>query len=276
MSTRAHAENGYEKETMGFIIQGSGYKSLLLRGMGPSIPMPDTLPNPFLQLNGTNGGLRQLNDNWKDSQQSQIAAIGMGPPNDLESAMISSIEPNPFTAVIQDNSGATGIANIELYDLDPAPTPFPPPPTPTPPPPRNVWHDPYGAGSYVGYNSSNDPYNNKVYLRTTGQLSPQAPGTITVNFTGYAHGTCLYGCPYVATAPTAQLYPELLNANGTKVAEGAHMGFPGSRGDIQYTMNSSFSNWSGAPFLIRMVASSNAYYPTPDYVALTRYDVYAP
>jgi hypothetical protein len=266
LSTRAHAENGTGQEIMGLIIQESGYKYLLFRGMGPSIPMSGTLPNPSLVLYGPNGA-QQSNENWKDSQQSQIAGTGAAPSNDLESAMLSYIPASSYSAVMQDNSGATGIASIELYDLDPAPTPIPL---------RNVWHDPYGSGSTVGYNSNNDPNNNKVYLRQTGQLSPQAQGTIRVDFSGYSHGTCYYGCPYVAPPVNSTLYPELLDANGTKVAEGTHLNFPTGTGDVTVSTSAYFNNWSGAPFYIRMVASSTASYPEPDYVALTAYDVYAP
>lgn len=276
ISTRAHAEYGNEKETAGMILQGSGNKSLLLRGIGPSLPFQDTLPNPFLQLYNSSGGLVTLNDNWKDSQQSQIAATGAAPTNDLESAMIVSVGPTSYTATVQDNSGATGIASIEVYDLDPAPTP-PPQPTPTPAPLRLVWRDTYGGGSYVGYNSTYYPNDPTVELRRSGTLSAQGAGTIIVHFTGYAHGTCLYGCGGggIKTSYQAELYPQLLNQNGTKVAEGTHIGFYGGQGDIPNSGTASFS-WAGGPFIIRMMARSAAYFPEPDYVAVTYYDVYAP
>ncbi|HKP92753.1 MAG TPA: hypothetical protein VJS88_02560, partial [Chthoniobacterales bacterium] len=264
MSTRAHAENFNEKETMGIIIQGSGNKSLLLRGIGPSIPLPDTLPNPFLQLYGPNGGLRQLNDNWRDNQQSQIIATGLPPSNDLESAMVVSVEPNAFTTVIQDNSGSTGIANIEVYDLDPAPTPFPTPTPPPPPPPRLLWNDTTGAAVYCG--TQNSPRE----IKRTAVLSPTRSGLITVHFSGYGYGqTAGYIGPNLS--PSSRIYPQLLDQSGNVLANG--------NAQTLYTTERQFTqtfNGNGAPFIIRMMVSSSASPTYNDYVRLTKYDVWAP
>jgi hypothetical protein len=263
MSTRAHSENDDGKEILGMIIQGSGNKSLLLRGIGPSIPMPDTLPNPFLQLYGPNGGLRQLNDNWKDTQQSAIAATGAAPANDLESAMIASVEPNPFTVKIQDNSGATGIANIEVYDLDPAPTPFPPP-QPTPPPQRLVWYDHSGATTWKGYGSP------PTEMRRTNTITPiYSGGSIKVNWSASASSTF---CQYCSTS--ASLWPEVVNANTGQVI--GYMGGGGLTMDARAASQSFANPGPGVPFYVRIMAKSDANPNYADQINLYYYEVYSP
>jgi len=275
ISSRAHSENSYGKETLGMILQGSGNKSLIIRALGPSIPMAGTLPNPFLALYDSAGGLIYWNDYWKTkadgtSQQAVVLATGVAPTNDLEAAMPASLGPGAFTATVQDNSGTTGIAVIDMYDLEPAPTPPPPPPTPTPTPvPQHLvlWDD-YGTGTYVGYNSYNHPFDNTAEIRTSPLLFPGGPGPITVHYTGYGWYSFCTPC-----SPAAQLYPQLLDQNGNVVATGGGIGF--SQPSVSVSGMTTF-NWTGAPFKIRLMASSSHAYPNPDYVAFTHYDVYAP
>lgn len=259
---------------MGLIIQGNQNKNLLFRGIGPSMPMSGTLPNPYLSVWGANGGLVANNENWftPSANYDQVNATGAAPSNIYEAALVYSAAPSSYTAILNDQSGATGIANLEVYDLSPAPTPFPPPPQTL----RLVYNNPsYSYGGPIGY-SNNDPNSNKATLMTTPNLSPLAAGPIVVNFTGQGSGTCLYGCPtgYVP-GPKGTLYPELLNANGTKVAEGGHMIFPSSQGDISVSMSTSF-NWTGGPFAIRWISLTSASFPTPDYILLTSFQIYAP
>ena len=105
-------------------------------------------------------------------------------------------------------------------------------------------------------------------------MSPQAAGTITVHFSGKAYGTsCGPNVGSNCLAASAQLYPQLLNQNGTVVATGAGLAVP--QPNTIYNRTDTFS-WSGGPFTIRMMGSSNAGFPQPDYVVVTYYDVYGP
>jgi hypothetical protein len=260
MSTRAHSENFDGKETMGMIIQGSGNKSLLLRGMGPSMPISGTLPNPFLQLYGSDGGLIYLNDNWRDSQQGAIAATGAAPGNDLESAMIVSLGASSYTATMQDNSGATGIANIEVYDLDPAPTPFPTP-QPTPPPQRLVWYDHNGGTTYKGYGPD-------ATFKQTNPISPlYSGGTITVKWSAAAFSTV---CQYCSTS--SRLWPEVVNADTGQVI--GSLGGGGLNGTPSQS-SQSFSNM-GVRFFVRLRVHSDANPNYADQINLYYFEVYSP
>jgi hypothetical protein len=80
------------------------------------------LADPTLDLHDGNGALLQSNDNWQDdpSQASQISASGLAPSNNLESAIIATLQPGNYTAIVRGKNSGQGIALAEVYDLDPA------------------------------------------------------------------------------------------------------------------------------------------------------------
>ena len=59
------------------------------------------------------------NDNWKDSQAAEIMATGIPPQNDLESAIVATLAPGHYTAVLAGKNGTTGNGLAEVYDLEP-------------------------------------------------------------------------------------------------------------------------------------------------------------
>jgi hypothetical protein len=108
----------------GFIISGNDVKRVLLLAKGPSIssggnPVPGRMADPTLELHAGNGALMTSNDNWKDSaDRAQIEASGLAPSNDLESAIVRTLVPGVYTGVLAGKNNTTGIALIEIYDLD--------------------------------------------------------------------------------------------------------------------------------------------------------------
>ena len=120
ISTRAHVETGDDVAIGGFIISGSGSKHVIIRAIGPSLSnqgVPDALANPTLELHDSNGTLT-FNDDWKDAQQSEIEATGLAPTNDSESAIVATLAPGPYTAIVRGKDAGTGIGLVEVYDLD--------------------------------------------------------------------------------------------------------------------------------------------------------------
>jgi len=108
----------------GFIVTGTASKTVVLRGLGPTIGQPPfniagVLADPFLQLFDSNSHLIWSNDNWKDSQQAQIQATGLAPPNDLESAILQILPPGNYTAILSGKNNTTGIGLVEAYDKSP-------------------------------------------------------------------------------------------------------------------------------------------------------------
>src|ERR1700730_2090263 len=95
ISGRANVGTGGNVVIGGLNIQGNASKSVLIRGLGPSLasyfPPGTTMSNPYLELRNANGVLIASNDNWRATQQNQIAATGLAPSNDLESAILISL-----------------------------------------------------------------------------------------------------------------------------------------------------------------------------------------
>ena len=119
VSTRMKVQTGENVTIGGFIITGHALKKVIVRGLGPSITgVTPLLANPFLQLHGPNGSIIATNDDWKDSQQLAIQNTGLAPQKDLESAILVSLPPAGYTAVLSGKNKTTGIGMVEMYDLD--------------------------------------------------------------------------------------------------------------------------------------------------------------
>lgn len=116
ISARADVVNGQDVIIAGFIIQTTATttKQVLIRGLGPSYGL--SLSDPTITLNGPNG-LIHSNNNWKDTQQNEIAATGMQPGNDLESAILWTLPAGSYTVTLGSSNGGTGIGLVELYDM---------------------------------------------------------------------------------------------------------------------------------------------------------------
>jgi hypothetical protein len=107
----------------GFIITGSIPKRVLIRAIGPSLKpagIPDPLGDPFLDLYGSSPSPIASNNDWRDSQEDSIKATGIPPVNDLESAIDATLAPGNYTAVVRGKDGGSGIALVEVYDLNQA------------------------------------------------------------------------------------------------------------------------------------------------------------
>jgi len=119
----------------GFIITGSASaatsgasgvpKHVLIRAIGPSLlpsGVPDALADPVLELHGPGGFVTITNDNWRDdpAQEALIIASGIPPTNDLESAIDATLAPGDYTAIVRGKNNSSGVALVEVYDLDQA------------------------------------------------------------------------------------------------------------------------------------------------------------
>ena len=105
----------------GFIITGTAPKRVILRAIGPSLVrygITDVLADPVLELHGPGAFATITNNNWRDTQQAEIQATGIPPTNDLESAIVVTLPPGAYTAIVRGNGGTSGVALIEVYDLN--------------------------------------------------------------------------------------------------------------------------------------------------------------
>jgi plastocyanin len=123
ISTRMDVQTGEQVLIGGFIVTGNAPKKIILRAIGPSLAafgISNPLADPVLELHGADGSLITSNDNWKDTQQPEIEASGIPPQNDLESAIVTTLAPDSYTAIVSGKDGATGVGLVEGYDLDQA------------------------------------------------------------------------------------------------------------------------------------------------------------
>ncbi len=118
ISTRGLVKAGDDVMIGGFIVGGSEAEDVLLRAIGPSLPLGNPLADPVLELHDGNGALLTTNDNWRDTQEAEIEATGIPPTDDLESAIITTLAPGNYTAIVHDTHSRTGVALVEVYGLD--------------------------------------------------------------------------------------------------------------------------------------------------------------
>ena len=121
ISTRGFVEIGDNAMIGGLIIgpaDGAG-TTIVMRAIGPSLTglgVPNALQDPLLELHDTNGNVT-TNDNWRQTQESEIQAIGLAPADDHESAILATLAPGNYTAVVRGVGNTTGVSLVEVYHL---------------------------------------------------------------------------------------------------------------------------------------------------------------
>jgi hypothetical protein len=121
ISTRALVQTGDNVMIGGFIITGGGQKNVIVRAIGPSLAqygITNPLADPTLELHNGNGAVIAFNDNWKDSQQAEIEATGLPPSDDAESAIVQTLAPGNYTAIVRGVNNTIGVALAEVYGLN--------------------------------------------------------------------------------------------------------------------------------------------------------------
>jgi len=123
LSTRARVGVGENAVIAGFILTGSAPKTIVLRGLGPSLtadgqPIPGRLSDPKLSVFDNTGALLAANDDWGTSaKRQQIVDKQLAPSDSRESATLLSLQPGAYTAVLNGVGGESGIGLVELYDV---------------------------------------------------------------------------------------------------------------------------------------------------------------
>jgi hypothetical protein len=81
--------------------------------------VPNALADPVLELHGPGTFATITNDNWRATQETEIQATGIPPTDDLESAIMATLAPGAYTAIMRGNGDTSGVALVEVYDLTP-------------------------------------------------------------------------------------------------------------------------------------------------------------
>ena len=120
VSTRGLVQTGDNVLIGGLIVVGTEPQKVIVRAIGPSLPVAGSLADPTLELYDGNGVLLAMNDDWRDTQEAEIIASTIPPTNDHESAIVATLPANnsAYTAIVRGFNGTTGIALVEVYALD--------------------------------------------------------------------------------------------------------------------------------------------------------------
>src|SRR6478672_6057882 len=114
----------------GVIVQGTQPRRVIVRAIGPELTpygVPNPLADPTLKLYDSTGALIASNDNWQHTiiggiitnpQVQQIRNSGYAPGNGNESAIIATLAPGNYTAIVSGVNNTTEVALLEVYDLD--------------------------------------------------------------------------------------------------------------------------------------------------------------
>ena len=125
ISTRGQVETGGDVLIGGFIVNGSSSKLILARALGPSLVpfgVTNALMDPTLELHNQNGALLFSNNDWTTApNKQQITDTGRAPGSSKESAILTSLAPGSYTAIVRGAGNTTGVALVEIYDQDSGP-----------------------------------------------------------------------------------------------------------------------------------------------------------
>jgi hypothetical protein len=124
VATRGLIQPGDKLMIAGFIIQNGPVRAVVL-AIGPSLTgfgIANALPDTTLQLRDGNGILVVENDDWKvrsdgSSQQAELESTGLQPSNDVEAALVTTLQPGQYTAQVRGKGQATGIGVVQVYFL---------------------------------------------------------------------------------------------------------------------------------------------------------------
>lgn len=116
IATRLRVLTGENVLIGGFIITGTDPKKVIIRGIGPSLTgVGAALPDPTLELKRGDTTIAS-NDNWKENQ-AEVEATMIPPANNLEAAIVVTLDPGLYTTILADKNGVPGVAVVEVYDL---------------------------------------------------------------------------------------------------------------------------------------------------------------
>jgi hypothetical protein len=121
ISTRGKVETGDNVMIGGFIIGGDQQTNIVVRAIGPSLTQSNVagaLADPMLEVHDGNGALLAQDDDWRMYQEQPLIDSGLAPKDDRESAMILSLQPGNYTAIVRGKDNSTGVGLVEVYNLD--------------------------------------------------------------------------------------------------------------------------------------------------------------
>jgi len=125
LATRVQVGAADNVAIAGFIVTGNSSKQVVVRGLGPSLAsagVQGPLSDPLLELYDSSGNLFASNNDWQQNQAQALRDVNLALPNALESALLITLAPGAYTAIVRGNGNVSGIGLVEVYDLQPSAT----------------------------------------------------------------------------------------------------------------------------------------------------------
>lgn len=117
IATRGAVFSGDDVLIGGFIVGGGGESStIVVRALGPSVPIDGALQDPTLEFHDSNGNVF-TNDNWRDTQEAEVIGASLQPTDDRESVIVTTLAPDSYTAIVRGAGNSSGIGLVEIYHL---------------------------------------------------------------------------------------------------------------------------------------------------------------
>ena len=126
-ATRARVTAGSGALIAGFVVTGSEPKTMLIRGVGPTLAdyqVTDALATPTLTVyNNANGQLVASNRGWRNAPDPealaamarQVGAFALK-PGSADSALLLTLPPGIYSANVSSDSATSGVALAEVYE----------------------------------------------------------------------------------------------------------------------------------------------------------------
>jgi hypothetical protein len=119
IATRGLIQPGDKLMIAGFIIQ-NGSVRVVASAIGPSLTqygITNALPDTTLELRNANGTFVWQNDDWMTDQKAELQATGLQPTNDLEAAVVVTLPPDQYSALVRGKPEATGTGVAQVFFL---------------------------------------------------------------------------------------------------------------------------------------------------------------
>lgn len=123
MSGRANEGPDDQVTIGGFVVTGTQNKSVLLRGIGPSLAengIVNCIQDPTIELFNDRGEQIGANDDWQNDEQAFLIPDALRPGKEAESALYRTVSPGNYTVILRGKGGQTGVGLAEIYDLETA------------------------------------------------------------------------------------------------------------------------------------------------------------
>ena len=123
IATRGFVETGNGVMIGGLTVgpAGTGYTKVVVRAIGPNLEnfgITGAVQNPTLELVNSNGVTIRADDDWRSGgQDAELIALKLQPSDDRESALIETLGPGAYTAIVRGSGDTTGVGLVEVYDV---------------------------------------------------------------------------------------------------------------------------------------------------------------